>query len=359
MNYSPWEVSIIEKVTIDVIAREAEVSKSTVSRFINNLHYISQEKRDKIKKVIDKYGFKPNSTTKMVQAELKDTVALITLQKNIADDSGSSIYFSEFLPILNIELSKYKLQTMLKTIPENARMDVVIPDLADLIESKRISAIIILGELKDVQIIEFLRNSRIPILFHSWEYDADNFDNVMGSDASAIQEAVSCLVSNGCRNIGFVNGQMSYIIFKKRQSMFKLALLEHDLLFHPEWAIETKNNYLGGFEAFGNLKKNSQSLPDAIFCMSDNIAIGVMDAIKNEGLGIPDDISVIGYDNLVESASTVPSLTTIDSNKLVFAQVMVNKLIMNLNYPDKHLGTIIVPTPLIIRNSTGPAKKSG
>ncbi len=353
-----WEGRrIYKKVTIDIVAKEAKVSKSTVSRFINNLNYISDETRDRIKKVIDKYNYKPNISAKTIRTGMKDTVALITSQTNVAQDGRHSAYFSEFLSILNIELSKYKFHAMLKTIPDDIEKDDMITDLNELIMSKRISFVIILGELKNAKIIDFLKNSTIPILFHSWEYDKFRFDTVMGDDFSGIQEAIAHLVSLGHKDIGLINGETIFGVFKKRLSFFKLGLLENDLQFHPEWVVETKNNYLSGVQAFTRIKALSNNLPTAFFCMTDTIAFGVMDAIKVDNTRIPEDISVIGYDNLMESANTYPPLTTIDSSMEESARVVVNKMIMSINNPDKHLGTIIVPSRLIIRKSTGSRKQ--
>ncbi len=210
--------------------------------------------------------------------------------------------------------------------------------------------------MNNTKIIEMLKKASIAITFLAWEYDKTTFDTVLGDQESGINDALHHLVSNGHTEIGLINGETKYHVFKKRYDLFRLAMMNHNLSIHEEWIIEGPNSYFGGINSINQIRSRTENMPTAFFCTSDILAIGAMDAFKSAGGKIPQDISFIGYDNISESQKTNPPLTTIDTNMQMTIMVLVNKIMLCINNPDKRLGTIVVPTRLIERGSVADRK---
>ena len=171
-------------------------------------------------------------------------------------------------------------------------------------------------------------------------------------DVTAAYKAVNYLISTGCKNIGFVNCSLKYKYARHRREGYLKALKSAGLPVHPEWNITIPSiDYTLAHSAISQAL-NAEQRPDAFFTCSDVFAAAAINAAQQHGIRVPEDISVIGFDNVETSRMTLPTITTIRQPCFQLGQqscsILLEK-ILNPSAPDRQ---ILLNTEFIIRDST-------
>lgn len=171
-------------------------------------------------------------------------------------------------------------------------------------------------------------------------------------DATAAYRAVNYLISTGCKRIGFVNCSLKYKYARHRRAGYLQALEHAGLRFNPEWYVNIPSiDYTLAYSAILQTL-NSDSVPDAIFTCSDVFAAATINAAQSLGIRVPEDLSVIGFDNIETSRMTQPPITTIAQPGFQMGQQACSILVEKIGNPDLPRRHILLNTELIIRNST-------
>jgi len=171
-------------------------------------------------------------------------------------------------------------------------------------------------------------------------------DNIGGSC-----EAVEYLIGLGHKNIAFINGPDDYLNSKERLEGFKKALHKYRIELDEKNIMEADWTFEGGYAAMKNLLETSRK-NTAVFASNDMMALGAMKAIQEAGLVVPDDISVVGFDNIEQCAYSNPSLTTVGIDTSLVARHTMKCLLELVEDPDAPAIKVIIPAKLIIRDST-------
>lgn len=171
-------------------------------------------------------------------------------------------------------------------------------------------------------------------------------------DATAAYRAVNYLISTGCKRIGFVNCSLKYKYARHRRAGYLRALEHAGLRFNPEWYVNIPSiDYTLAYSAILQTL-NSDSVPDAIFTCSDVFAAATINAAQSLGIRVPEDLSVIGFDNIETSRMTYPPITTIAQPGFQMGQQACSILVEKIGNPDLPRRHILLNTELIIRSST-------
>ena len=171
-------------------------------------------------------------------------------------------------------------------------------------------------------------------------------------DATAAYRAVNYLISTGCKRIGFVNCSLKYKYARHRRAGYLRALEHAGLRFNPEWYVNIPSiDYTLAYSAILQTL-NSDSVPDAIFTCSDVFAAATINAAQSLGIRVPEDLSVIGFDNIETSRMTQPPITTIAQPGFQMGQQACSILVEKIGNPDLPHRHILLNTELIIRSST-------
>lgn len=171
-------------------------------------------------------------------------------------------------------------------------------------------------------------------------------------DATAAYRAVNYLISTGCKRIGFVNCSLKYKYARHRRAGYLRALEHAGLRFNPEWYVNIPSiDYTLAYSAILQTL-NSDSVPDAIFTCSDVFAAATINAAQSLGIRVPEDLAVIGFDNIETSRMTQPPITTIAQPGFQMGQQACSILMEKIGNPDLPRRHILLNTELIIRNST-------
>jgi DNA-binding LacI/PurR family transcriptional regulator len=342
-------------VTIHDVAREAEVSLSTVSRVFNNKGNISNETKEKVIAVAAKLGYRPRSYKKQENTAKKDIGIIFSkrLSSLILDP-----FYGQVMAGVEEMLIPHNYKLFFKTISGKAKDDSVV--INELIKDEKIAGLILTGYDIEREIILKIKKSNIPLVLTDNELWDENIDCVVNDNVAGARKIVKHLIDLGHQQIAFCGGPLSHNSLNERYQGYKQALKEAGLVKNETWVsfCEPSFNIEDGYDAAMNIFANTSQAPTAVFAANDPIALGVMKAIKELGYRIPEEISVAGFDDIQLAEHTVPSLTTVRifKNEMgVLAGKRLHELIEGINpKPIK----IVMSVDPILRDSTAPCKQA-
>lgn len=325
--------------TVKEIAAIANVSVATVSRALQRPEVVSEETRRRIHEVVKRLGYTPNAMARNLRTAR--TRLVVALLPDIANP-----FFSEV--IRGIEQVAYENgysvllgETQSSLVREQSYADMVAARQADGIITMfhRVPPIPVEGRLPVVNACEYVKDSSISSVY---------VDNVAAASA-----AVDYLVTLGHRDIAFVAGPATSPICVDREQGYRLALQRADIPANPALLAVGDFSIEAGERAVELLLSQGQSF-SAVFCSNDEMAIGAMRALLSRGLRIPEDVSVVGFDDIRFSRYTSPALTTVSQPKTALGREAMTMLIEILNDPEVPPRKRVLSAELVVRGSTGP-----
>ena len=290
------------------IARLAGVSRSTVSRVINGYKNVPQETHDKVMKVIDQYRYVPNHSAQVLKGKPTRTLGLFWVARGrIAED-----FLAEYIIVNIIESAAAQGYHILTCVVPNLSEPQHVRTVRDLYRQRRIDGGIFIGLNTEEPFIEELsREGFVMGLFDGHpRYGGQPNCVVVNFDVDTSAQAVHYLSRNGHCDIGLINGDLLRFSGMQKYDGFVKGLHESGLRLETPWVEYNNFSEVSGKEAMRTILLRCDKLPTAICCANDAIAFGVVDALREAGIRVPEDISVIGIDDHMRSASFHPPLTT-------------------------------------------------
>lgn len=336
-------------ITIKEIAREAEVSTATVSMILNNKDInISEATRNRVLEIVKNRNYIPNTMARSLVTKQTRTIGLI--MPDIVNP-----FFPEIARGAEdrASLSRYSI-IYCNTDDNLTREDAYIDNLSE----KMVDGIIFTHSADREGAAEGFRRCRVPIVLIDRDYDIPNvIGRVLVDNTKASFTGVNYLIDQGYRKIAYIAGPMNTQTARDRLEGYKKALEERRLPYHDKYVKIGEYKSQWGMEAAKAFLDENIDF-DAVFCGNDLIAIGAVKALKDAGYKVPEDIGVMGFDDIYMSEVVEPALTTIKQPKYEMGYQAVELLINTIETaeaPEKSEGakTIILDTELIIRQSTG------
>lgn len=331
----------MEKITIYEIATKAGVSPKTVSRVINSEPSVSKATYEKVLKIIKETNFLPNiSAQRLVSNKLK-AIGLIVPRLG-------SPYASELISMI---LSKCKAK---------GYISVVYPVESDKKESEKILALYLQRHIDgyifappggdDEFLLNYLEKNNIPTILITPNSPYRNFCVVKATDKMGGYQATNYLISLGHKKIGIITCIPSRTFARERLEGYKEALAAHGIQLDERFILLGDNSFSSGFLATKELMSLANP-PTAIFACNDEMALGAESAVYKMGLKIPENISLIGFDDIpLVSELSVP-LTTIKQPVEDIGSIAVSLLIQLIEKKEVVKKVYEIPTELVIRNS--------
>jgi LacI family transcriptional regulator len=334
----------LRPVTIVDVAREAGVSYATVSRVVNNKNSILPDKRARVLEAMERLGYVPNLQARKLAGGKAQVVGVVL------HDVWNS-YVVEILRGIDEELAAAEYDLMLYTSRRRAAMESA--HVATLTQGLSEGLLLLLP--RDLgTYIEGLRKRHFPYVLIDHEGSTANGSAVGATNRQGSHDATSHLLELGHRRIGFITGALDVPCSHERLAGHMAALAEYGLGADPSLIVE------GDFLAARAQVATHQLLqlpepPTAIFASNDISAFGVMRAAREQGVRIPEDLSVIGFDDIPQAAETRPALTTVRQPLEEMGRAAARLLLAAMHDPDRPAERIELPTQLIVRASTAIA----
>jgi len=326
------------RATITDIAEKAGVSIATVSRILNEKDNVTSGTRRKVLQAIKELEY--DSALKHSVPSYQTLLVLVPdfvnpFYANIIDGIQQTAHENDFEIFL--------LPT--KDIYPNTN------HLISLIKKEGFAGVLWLSSTPPTNFLSVIEH-HCPIVM-CCEYPEDyTCSYVSIDDVSAAYKAVKYLIATNCKRIGLINCSTRYKYARHRKAGYTKALQDAGLEFHPEWSISLPYiDYTLAYPAISQVLQNAP-VPDAFFACSDVFAAAAINAAQHAGLRVPEDLSVIGFDNVETSRMTFPSITTIAQPGFPMGQQACSILIEKIQNPGLPERQVLLNTELIIREST-------
>ncbi|MGE7545983.1 LacI family DNA-binding transcriptional regulator [Sporosarcina newyorkensis] len=329
-------------VNIFDVAKLANVSIATVSRVTSNKEGVNEKTRAAVLEAMDKLGYRPNSAARTLRMSKSNII--IVLMLNI-----KNTFYSEYI-------------RGLEEVARNAGYDLLIgstdgdiekeKNYMDLIRDSRVDGVILTtaGVLND----DFVKkiNESSPVVLTFDYVPGQNIPSISIDNESASRKITNHLINMGHKRIAHITGYMGRLQSQTRLNGYKQALAQHNI--QVQEALIQEGGYLlqDGYIATQKLL-SFEKVPTAIYGGNDNIAIGALKAILDAGLRVPEDIAVVGFDDVEVASYMTPSLTTIHQPRYEIGKRAMDLLLKKINEEQIQQPHVILEDELMIRESCG------
>lgn len=332
-------------VTIKDIAKLANVSHTTVSRALNDSPLIKPMTKKKILEIASQLNYTPNVNAKSLVLQKSHTIGLFFT--SITNGTSPSFFVDTVKGVNNVINENYNLYVR------------GIDDLSDYssIQRQRFDAIILMSQSEvDNAFIYHVLQNKIPCVVLNRDVDDKSIINILSNDREGSCQAVNYLLKTGHRDIGIIEGIKGFKSTLERREGYLKALIDHHIPIRNEYIIKGNYDMESGHKAMEKLL-SLKNPPTAVFCSNDDMAIGALNTVFAKGLKVPEDISIIGFDDIASARYTNPSLTTVKKNIVKISELGAEKILKILQKEEIKGERVFVETELIFRKSVLPRKK--
>ncbi len=297
-------------VRIKDIATKAKVSTATVSLVLNNKPGVNDKTRQKVIEIAKELNY-PLSSTQYYKQIKRGTIKFLKIVKHgHILNRDHDVFISDYIEGLDNEAREYGYSLEINTF-NTANIQEVI----DIVDDSHLDGLVILGtELNKNDINLFEGQFRVPIVFIDTIFDFINFDFVDMNNIDSVYMIIKYFINKGHTEIGMISTNIEARNFELREKGFKKIMKHFGLNINDEYIFKVDSTFDGAYnDMLNHLKK--KKLPTALFSINDITAYGCIKAIKESGFGVPEDVSIIGFDDLPLSSLMEPALTTIRVSK--------------------------------------------
>ncbi len=326
------------------VARRAKVSTATVSRTVNQVATVDAQLAKRVWKAIAELGYYPNRQARTLVSGKSRTFGLIVSEI-------TNPFFPEIVQTFETLAVEQNYEILLtSTIHDPKRMELAV---RRMIES-RVDGVAILTFGMEDELLEHLRFRNLPLVFIDVGPKAPRVSNIRVDYAHGIRQAVQHLAAMRHERIGFVAGPLKLRSAMVRRDAFEESMREIGLTVRPEYVVEGDHRLEGGKQALRKLSELRER-PTALLCSNDMTAIGVMREAFELGIGVPQELSVVGFDDIRMADFMIPPLTTVQMSQKELARLAFDALLIEVKREAPLPGgsEYILKTQLTLRSSTG------
>ena len=291
--------------TIKDVARLAGVSTTTVSHVINKTRFVAETTQERVLEAVNELNYAPSAVARSLKCNSTNTIGMLVTQ-------STNLFFSEVIDGVESYCYRQGYTLILCNtggIYEKQR------DYIRMLAEKRVDGILVMCSDLTEELSEMLNKHKdIPKVVMDWGPDTSQADNIIDNSEEGGYLATKYLIDHGHTQIACLSGHFEKAVCKERIQGFKRAMNQAQLDINEDWILE------GNFECDTAVLAADQLVamdnrPTAIFCFNDTMALGLMSRLQQKGIRIPEDISVIGYDNIELAEYFSPPLTTVHQPK--------------------------------------------
>jgi LacI family transcriptional regulator len=339
-----------EKIKISDIARQSGVSISTVSLALNNKPGVSQETRLRVLEVAQEFEYPIKSGVSSAKGNDLTTIGMVV--KTDPDITPmANPFYSKVIMGIEDSCRRDGINLLFTTLPvdENNR-PVEVPQL---LYNEMVDGLLLVGICVNETISTASGKRKLPIVLVDGYSPTENYDSVISDNFRAAYQAVEYLIENGHCHIGLMGSDAScYPSLKDRRNGYLRALKEKEItrVYISNFNINKSKGYQ---ETINLLKDNPQIT--ALFCVNDDVGSAAIRAAQDLGKRVPEDISIIGFDDTYLAANTHPTLTTMHVDTTAMGRAAVQLLSLRLGNPESARMTLTIHPTMIKRESVSPA----
>jgi len=334
------------KITIYDVAKAMSLAPGTISKILHNNGNVSAETRARVLEYIKEVGYVADTNARILKAKHSWTIGVV-----FADISLIGLEHPFFASIIQhfknyVEKQGYEIVFIVNKLGNNELT------YLEWCQNKKVDGVLIVsGNLNNKNIVELVE-SDIPSV--STDIIRPRLYSVLSDDYQGVELCINYAISQGLNRIAAITGPLTTRAFSMRLEAYDKILKANGLFYHYTAFQEAESfGYTAGFNATTKLLESVQPIPQMILSFSDNLAFGVIRAIEAKGYRVPEDISVIGLDDIQFSKHFTPSLSTVRQENQLIAETAAKILLAKIQSPNGKTESVIkIPVELILRDST-------
>jgi len=342
------------KTKISDIARQTGVSLSTVSLVLNNKPGVSQETRTRVLEVAEELAYPLKPVSSAGKSSRLNTVGMV-IKTDPDIPPTANPFYSKVIVGIEDACRRNGINLLFATLPvDENNVPVEIPQL---LYNDAVDGLLMVGTFVDETITSISGKRTPPIVLVDGYSNTESYDTIISDNFRAAYQAVEFLIKKGHRQIGLVGGANNcYPSLKERRNGYLRAMKENDIdeIITADLNINSSKGY---HETIDLLSTHPEIT--ALFCVNDDVGSAAIRAAQHVGRRVPEDISVIGYDDTYIAANTHPALTTMHVDTIAMGRAAVSMLALRLENPESARMTLTIHTTLVERESvSSPLSKS-
>lgn len=329
--------------TIRDVARLAQVAPITVSRVINNSGYISEETRDRVEQAIDQLNYIPNSLSQSLRYQKTDLITLLV------SDVTNPFWTTVTRGVEDV-CSRESLNVILCNTDENSEK---LEKYVRIMLQRQTDGFLFVPTSDDVPLIETIVSNNVPIVLLDRILPGISVPVVYSDNESGAYRVVTHLLELGHRRIGVLSGSLAASTSRQRVNGYFRALSDHGIATDETLIDYGTFTHQSGYEMAHRMFERLNPLPTALFAANNFIAYGVQQALEERGLQVPEDISLVTFDDVPFHPFPKPYLTTAAQNPYEVGRKAAELLVQQIKAGELlQMENVMLPVDLIIRNST-------
>ncbi|UCZ52015.1 LacI family DNA-binding transcriptional regulator [Bacillus shivajii] len=334
-------------ITIKDVAKKANVAPSTVSRVIANSPRISERTKEKVREAMKELGYHPNFNARSLANKSTKTLGII--MPNSANKTFQNPFFPEV--IRGISTKAYQLEYGLY-LSTGQTEEEIYEEVQDMVQGGRVDGIILLYSRVNDKVMSYLYEQKFPFTVIGRPYDPKMKDItfVNNDNYKAAKTVTEYLLLLGHRNIAFVGGNLDFVVTVDHMEGYKQALKNAGIEQSDDYIVFREELQEGGQEAVIDLM-SLKNRPTAMIVADDIMTFGVMRMLSEMEVSVPDDISIISFNNVMISELSSPPMTTVDINIYGLGYEAANCLIEKILHPESETKKVIIPHKMIKRQT--------
>ncbi len=333
-------------ITIKDVAKLAKVAPSTVSRVIANNPRISEKTKKKVREAMDELGYHPNFIARSLASQSTQAIGLVM------PSSTDVVFQNPFFPTVLRGLSEGAHEKHYALYMTTGKTDNEILDgVTQMVQGGRVDGVVLLYSKIEDKVLMYLQERGIPFVVIGKPFKhVEEITHVDNDNFRATKEVTEYLIQLGHDHIAFVGGNLNLVVTVERLLGYEKALREAGIPLDDDYIVHEEFLREGGQEAVRELLSLNVP-PTALVVADDLMALGVLNTLDEMGIKVPEDISIISFNNVLVSEMSRPPLTSVDINIFDLGFEAARSLIQKIENPKEPIKRIIIPHQIVKRFS--------
>ncbi|MDO4323106.1 MAG: LacI family DNA-binding transcriptional regulator [Lachnospiraceae bacterium] len=332
-------------VTIYDVAKAAGVSVATVSRIMKTPEIVKRETRERVMKVIEEMNYQPNALARQLRTQQTNMIIVI-----VPDIENA--FYHEIIRGIEAEAEANGYQVLIADLKGQPSLEKY---YVEAIQRHQVDGIISISASMAEKLLEIVTGD-YPVVMVVQGIDKENVPNITIDNATAARKMMSHLISIGHKEIAHITSSEALPLYQERLKGYIAALEGNGISVDEELIRKGEASIRGGYEQMEILIRKKKKF-SAVFAAGDTMAIGAIKALKDNGLSVPEDCAVVGFDDIDIASFFEPALTTVRQPKRQMGEVAFRKLLAKIKKESIEDIRTVLPYEIVIRDSCGYLKR--
>jgi DNA-binding LacI/PurR family transcriptional regulator len=333
-------------VTIKDVANLAKVAPSTVSRVIANSSRISEKTKQRVRAAMEELGYHPNIIARNLANKTTEAIGIVM------PSSAGNVFQNPFFPevLRGISTGAHEKKRAIYMSTGEAESE-ILREVMQMVQGRRVDGLILLYSKIDDPVLAYLKEQNIPFVVVGKPFkDSEYITYVDNDNFKAGKEATEYLIELGHNRIAFIGGSLDLVVTIDRLTGYDKAIQGAGIPYRSEYVIHEEFLQEGGKEAVCELL-SLEERPTALVVADDLMALGVLNTLDEIGISVPEDMSIISFNNVLIAEMARPALTSIDINIFELGYQAVRSLTKKIEASSQPIESIRIPHSIVTRQS--------